>query len=210
MSYRLLISALAIGLLAPAAARADKLREPSSEHEFEREPALNGVSYRCQAAGIRKKAFIKVYALAFCLEKDKADATLATAKAAAGGKVEEGSQAFFDSLRDAKVAKAIDMYFVRNVGKDKIAEAYQETLSKALGSDDAEGQAKFLALVDRDVKEGEHIVLTTQPDGTIHLSIGGQDKTLSDPKVAAHIWNAWLGKDGVSPTFKEALAQSVK
>jgi hypothetical protein len=209
MSKRLLLSALAACLLAPAA-YAEKLHEPSSEHDFESDPSFYGTTFHCQAAGMRKKAFIKVYALTICLEKDKADGAMTAAKQAAGGKVSEDSQAFFDSLRDAKVAKAVDMYFVRNVGKDKIAEAWEETLTKALGSDDKDGQTKFLALVDKDVKEGEHIILTTAPDGAIHLSIGGSEKTFNDPKIAQHIWNAWLGKDGVSPSFKEALAKSVK
>jgi hypothetical protein len=203
-----LAATVALALASPA--YAESIHEPSSDHEFEREPTYAGTAYRCQAAGIRKKAFIKVYAIAFCLEKAKGAEALAAAKAAVGGEVSADSGKFFASLRDAKVGKAADMYFVRNVDKGKIAEAYEETLKKAMGADDADGQAKFLALVNRDVKEGEHIVLTTSPDGTIHLSIGGQDQTLNDPKIAQHIWNAWLGGDGVSPSLKEALAASVK
>jgi hypothetical protein len=197
-------------LLAGAPARAEKVREPSSEHEFERDPSFHGQGYHCLATGIRKKAIIKVYAIAFCVEKDKAGEALNAAKAAAGGAPDEDSQPFFNSLRDAKVAKAADMYFVRNVDKGKIAEAYEETLKKAMGADDAEGQAKFLAMVDRDVKEGEHIVLTTTPAGEIHMTIGDSDHSITDAKVAQHIWNAWLGPDGVSGSLKKALAEGAK
>jgi len=210
MPPKLLGAALAACLIAPSVARAEKLVEPSSDHEFESAPTYQGMAFQCPAAGIRKKAIIKVYAIAFCLEKGKAAETLAAAKGAAGGAVDEDNQKFFDALRDAKVGKAADMYFVRNVGKEKIAEAYEETLKKALGEDDKEGQAKFLAMVARDVKEGEHIVLTTSPEGTIHMTIGGEDKSMSDPKVAQHIWNAWLGPEGVSHSLKAALAKSAK
>jgi hypothetical protein len=184
-----------------------KLVEPDSGESFEAESTYNGTSFICLATGLRKKFVVKVYAAAFCLEKSKAADTLAAARAKAGGAPSAETLAYFDAIRDAPVAKTMDMAFVRDVDRGKIAEAFEETLRKALGDQDKDGQARFVALVDRDVKKGEHIVLTTQPDGSIHLSIGGQDHTLTDPKVARYIWNAWLGPDSVVPALKEMLVK---
>lgn len=187
----------ALALAFPAAAHA-QLKEASSGTEFSAAAKLNGQEFDCVATGLRSKFFIKVYAVAFCLEKGKGAETL---KAASGQK----GQAFFDSLRDAKVAKAVDMAFLRDVEKEKIIDAFKETLGKAMGTDDEEGRAKFLALVDRDVKKGEHIVLTAKSDGTLDLTIGGKGGTVTDPKVARWIWNAWIGPDSVAPSLKDDL-----
>ena len=203
------VGALGAGLalaLSAAPALAEKITEPSTGTTFETEATYNGGKYTCLAAGVRKKLFIKVYAVAFCVEAGKGDEALAGAKKAGSA----DSQAFFDALRDFKGAHAVDMAFAREVEKGKIAEAFKETLGKALGEDDKDGQEKFLALVNRDVKAGEHIVLTSTPDGVLHLSIAGNDQTVTDAKVARYIWNAWLGSESVAPALKEALTARAK
>ena len=205
MHYRR-CTALALGLLVTTAASADKLTEPSSGVSFDAAPTYNGIAFSCLGVGLRKKFVVKVYAVTFCVEQAKAHDAVAAALAAAGGKASEDSQPFFTSLKDSPTAKAADMVFVRDVDKGKIAEAFEETLKNALGDDDKDGQAQFLALVNRDIAKGDHILLTTQPDGTIHLAIAGHDGKVTDAKVARHIWNAWLGPNGVAPSLKESIA----
>src|SRR5438105_4930428 len=139
-----LCAALALAVL-PGVARAEKLVEEHTEIGFDAAQTLDGISLKCVGTGLRKKFVVKVYAVAFCLEADKADAVLAAAKAKAGGKVDGDSTAFFTALREASAAKAVDMRFVHDAPKEKMVEAFGETLDKALGKDDAEGRAKFLA-----------------------------------------------------------------
>jgi hypothetical protein len=202
---------LLVAMLAPVAALAEgKLVEPDTEIAFDQTPTMDGVAYKCLGAGLRKKVVFKVYAVAFCVEASKADAVVSAAAKAASGKVDADSTAFFTALGHADAAKAVDMRFVRDVDKAKIVEAYSETLQKALGADDAEGKAKFLALVDRDVKSGQRMTLSANTEGLITMTINGHAGTVTDPKIAKAIWVSWLGPDSVAPSLKEDIAKHVQ
>lgn len=205
----LLLSLTALAVLAPGAARADKLVESGTKIGFESPVTYDGVSFKCLGTGLRKKFVVKVYAVAFCLEASKADAVLADAKAKAGAPAEK-NQAFFNVLRDSDAAKAVDLRFVHNVGKEKIVEAFEETLQKAMGDKDKDGRAKFLALVDRDVRDGQTLTLTATADGKLTLTIAGHAGSVTDPAIAKAIWNAWIGPDSVTEDLKEDLARRAR
>ncbi|MBS2030905.1 MAG: chalcone isomerase family protein [Deltaproteobacteria bacterium] len=204
----LLSTALLLALFVPIA-HAEKLVEEATEQSFDSPQTIDGIEFKCLGTGVRKKFVVKVYAVAFCLGADKADATVAAALAKAGGKVDGDSKAFFQALRESDAAKAVDMRFVHDVGKEKIVEAFGETLEKALGNDDADGRAKFLALVDRDIKKGDRMTLTAAPDGKLTLTIAGHAGSVTDPKIAKHIWVSWIGPDAVTPGLRDDIAARV-
>jgi len=202
----LLSTALLLTLLAPVTAHADKLVEDGTGIAFDSPQTIDGISFKCLGTGLRKKFVVKVYAVAFCLGADKADATVAAAAAKAGGKLDGDNKAFFTALRESDAAKAVDMRFVHDAGKDKIVDAFKDTLDEALGNDDADGRAKFLALVDRDIKKGDRMTLTATPDGKLTLTMAGHAASMVDPKIAKHIWVSWIGPDAVTPGLRDDIA----
>lgn len=206
--FRLL---LLCALLAPASAfAADSLREESTGIAFEGSPTVDGVAFKCLGTGLRKKFVVKVYAVAFCLEASKAQATVAAA-AAKAGRVDEDNQVFFNGLAEAPVAKLVDMRFVHDVDKAKIVEAFNETLDKSLGrGKDPEARAKFLALVDRDIKKNDRVTLSATAEGKLTLTIAGHAGSVTDAPIARAIWGAWIGHDSVTPELKKSLARAAK
>ena len=207
----LLCALAACVLLVPASAfAADSLREESTGIAFEGAPTVDGVAFRCLGTGLRKKFVVKVYAVAFCLEASKAQETMASAAAKAGN-VDEDNQVFFNALAESSVAKLVDMRFVHDVDKEKIVEAFTETLDKSLGrGKDPDARAKFLALVDRDIKKGDRVTLSASAEGKLTLTIAGNAGSVVDPPIAHAIWGAWIGHDSVTPALKKSLAHAAK
>lgn len=200
---KLAIAALAAAALA-APAHADTLTEEASGHVFTAPAGPDGRPLMCLGTGLRKKFFIKVYAAVFCV--DRAAGTAAVKKYAAahpGADLAEDS-GFFLALRDLAAPKTIRMYFLREVDKGKIKEAYSETLHNA-GLPQAKIDA-FTALVDRDIREHAEIVLATTPGG-LTLTLDGVEKKFDDAEVAHLIWDAWLGPKGVSDSLKESIGR---
>jgi hypothetical protein len=194
-----------------AASPATEIVEPATGVHFAAEPNYAGVAFRCVASGVRLKWFIQVYGIAFCLERTHAEAALSAAAAQAGAREAPAlrkSVTFFEALRDANLAKAAHLIFVRDVPREMAADALAQAVIGSLGDQGAERVAKLRAMVTRDVKKGEELVLTTLPDGSVHVTIGSEDHSLVDPLVARLIWGVWLSPEGVSPSLAEALAQS--
>jgi len=68
----------------------------------------------------------------------------------------------------------------------------------------------FVAAFDRDVKEGQEIVLRTTGDGKISVSVAGSKKEVGqNPRLAKAIWNIWLGAKPISGDMKKSLVERV-
>ncbi len=215
----LLTSLLAASLVltaAPALA-GETIVEPSSEKVFEKTPTIDGKSYICLGAGIRKKVVFKVYAMSFCLEAEAGKAELAKyfdgpgkkhgakrGQALAEALAEDPD--FFKALIDMPVDKAADMIFVRNVGAASMKETFTESLTKSLGAAEKARVDNFVNLLGQDLKDGDKLVLRTKPSGELTVGLG-EPKKLTDPKLARAVWDCYFGVANPSPALREAVAK---
>jgi chalcone isomerase-like protein len=150
--------------------------------------SVNNQNLVLNGAGIRKKLFIKVYTGALYL----------TAK-----------QANPAAILAADTPRRQVMHFVFDVGKDKIAEAWEEGLEDNTPNASAEVKAAFKSLSAwmEDVKDGQEIVLTYVPGTGTTVEVAGKNKgTLAGKAVADAILNTWIGpKPGPGDDFKKAV-----
>ena len=214
----LALSLLSLTLCLPA--RADQLTEPSSEVKFERAPTVAGKPFLCLGTGIRKKAIFKVYAIAFCVEDVAGRAAIqqwfeGAGRSFAGVQGEKLAEKladdpdFFRAMMALPVEKYAQLVFVRDVSKEKMRDAFDDSLTKALGKTEKARIDKFVGLLDRDLKDGDKLELITRPDGAIEVGFTGDLKGLTDPILAAALWTPYLGPDSVAPKLKESVAKGV-
>jgi hypothetical protein len=195
MRASLLIALLFVALALPLAASADVIVESHSETEFPAELSWDGeqeekVALRATGTGLRKKAWIKVYAACFYV----------------GADVELGEDPY-PTLIEGDFAKAISMHFLRGVGAKKIAGAFQDGIRKTLpeGHDDA--VATFTGLFGEDLDKGDLLALHYLPGkGLTAYQNGKALGGIQDPEVIAAIWATWFGEEPISGDLKEGLA----
>src|SRR5262249_17263500 len=106
------------------------------------------------------------------------------------------------------------LHFVRDVDAGKIRGAFEEGLEEEL-SDKAPADLKaaaqaFLALFDKDLKEGQEIVLRPSADGKIELDIAGTKKSgPQSGRLARSVWGIWLGAKPISADLRRGLVERI-
>jgi hypothetical protein len=149
---------------------------------------VNGQNLVLNGAGVRKKFFIKVYVGALYLPAKQSDAAAVMA---------------------ADAPRRMVMHFVFNVGKGKMAEAWEEGLEDNTRNASAEVKANFKTLASwmEDLKDGQQIVLTYVPGTGTTVDVNGHNKgTLAGKATADAILATWIGpKPGPGDDFKKAV-----
>jgi hypothetical protein len=139
-------------------------------------------------AGLRKKLFIKVYV---------------------GGLYLSGKQTSAAAILAADAPRRQVMHFLFDVGKGKMAEAWEEGLEDNTPNASPEVKTAFKTLSTwmEDMKEGQKIVLTYLPGTGTTVEVNGKNKgTLGGKAVADAILNTWVGpKPGPGDDFKKAV-----
>jgi len=101
------------------------------------------------------------------------------------------------------------MHFVFNVGKGKIAEAWEEGLEANTpnASADVKNAFKTLSSWMEEMKDGQSIVLTYVPGTGTTVNVNGKVKgTLPGKATADAILATWIGpKPGPGSDFKKAV-----
>jgi hypothetical protein len=150
--------------------------------------SVNGQNLVLNGAGIRKKFFIKVYVGALYLTAKQSDAA---------------------AILAADAPRRMVMHFVYSVGKDKIAEGWEEGLrdNTPNASPDVKANFKTLASWMEDIKDGQEVVLTYVPGTGTMVAVNGHAKgTLSGKATADAILATWIGpKPGPGGDFKKAV-----
>jgi hypothetical protein len=207
---------LVLSLLA-AAAHAETVEEPSSGHAFDAVRTVEGRPYALVGVGIRKKFVVKVYAMALYIDEAEGRHAFPALVSRAGGhdhaKLTSGdhAQSFVMWGTFGKVAV---LHFVRNVDAGKIRGAFEEGLEEELSDKappDVKQQAQaFLALFDKDLKDGQEIVLHTTPDGKTEVDIAGVKKSgPTSPRLARAVWGIWLGQKPISADLRRGLVERI-
>lgn len=194
---------LACALALPAAAEAPGtdaagLTEPSTGEVFplvtghpdgEGELALTG-------AGVRKKLWIKVYALGFYVAPT------------AGPALREASDVH-EALLDLPADRMVVMRFVRNVDGESMHDALAEAMDRGAPKDDPARQA-FLDLWHDEIEDGEEVSLLFGAAGRLAVYRDGalRGEVNSGP-VARAVLASWLGDDPVSDAIKDGVVQRI-
>jgi hypothetical protein len=209
--------ALALPLGAPKVAVAEKVAEPSSGVQFDAQKSWDGKAFTLVGTGIRKKFIVKVYAMGLYVENVDGKRAFSSLATKAGGsdqaKLTEGDRAQ-SFLIWGSFGKVGVMHFVRDVGAGKIHDAFAEDLSDELSDkaapDVRDATQAFLKLFDKDLKNGDDIVLRTSPDGKIDVSIGGQEKgSVQNIKLMRALWSTWLGGHPISKDLRASLVNRI-
>lgn len=198
-----LISLFAVATLFTLAtpALAEDVTEPGTGHAFPAQRSYGGKSYTLVGVGLRKKFFIKVYAMGLYGEQEGGKSAFAASS--------DHGQGFFIRGDFDKLGV---LHFAREVDSGKIREAYRESMAEELGAGGERQKAveAFLALFDRDVKKGEDLIIQTTSEGQVTVEIGGQKKEGPKSKqLASAIWNIWLGAKPPSPEMRTTLIERI-
>ena len=209
--------ALTLALLSSSVAGADTFKEPSTNHEFETTRMVDGRPFALLGAGVRKKFLVKVYAMALYADAAEARRAFPALAARAGGSdhaklvASDHAQSFFLWGTFGKVGV---MHFVRSVEGEKIREAFKEGFE-----DDLEGKSgpvqkaaaeQFVALFDKDIKDGQEIVLHSFPDGRLEVELAGEKRVgPQNPKLTRAVWEIWLGAKPISIDLRRELVDRI-
>ena len=210
-----LSAALVFGL--SGAALAEKVTEPATGVAFDSEKSVGGKSYTLVGAGVRKKFFVKVYAMGLYVDTTDGKRAFSSLATKAGGSdqahVTAGGKA--DSFVIwGQFDKLGILHFVRDVGAEKVREAFTEGLGEELSekapADVREAAQAFLKLIDRDLKSGDELVLHSDNAGRLEVSIGGENKGgVQNAKLARAMWNVYLGSKPPTKELKTELTNRI-
>jgi tetratricopeptide (TPR) repeat protein len=191
--------------------------EPVTGHAFPTYMMADGKEFVLVGVGTRKVLGFKVYAMALYIEDEAARRGFPKLAGEAGG---ADSQTLLRSglvpsfIIQGDFAKHAILWFARSVTAAKQRESYRDALGDDVGGKAApEVRAageQFLALFDRDVKEGEEMAIHTNPDGKIGIDLGGKMKWgPTNLRIAHDIWDIWLGQKPINEDLKQALISRV-
>ena len=149
--------------------------------------SVDGKTLKLNGAGIRKKAFFKVYVAALYVETPSKDAA---------------------SLVSSTQVKSMRLKMLRDVEGPKISGAIVEGFennSKA-AMPQLKGRLDQLAKLIPDVKQGDEIDLTWIPDKGTQVTVRGTNTgTIEGRDFADALFSVWLGPNPVQADLKQAL-----
>ena len=150
--------------------------------------SVGGQNLVLNGAALRKKFVVKVYVGALYLPSKQSNAA---------------------AILAADAPRRQVMYFIYDVDKEKMAEAWEEGLKDNTPNASAEVKTaiKTLSSWMEDMKEGQKIVLTYTPGTGTTVEVNGKNKgTLGGKAVADAILNTWVGpKPGPGADFKKGV-----
>lgn len=147
-----------------------------------------GHSLMLNGAALRKKAVFKVYVAGLYLPAKSEDA---------------------DAILAADAPRELRMQFVRDVGKEKMCEAWDESLENNTPDADAQLKGEFKELCGwmQDLKKGDVMTFSYVPGTGTTVAVAGQGKgTIAGKPFADALFKSWIGpKPGPGDGFKKDL-----
>lgn len=189
---------LVVAILAGAgeAKAAEKIVEPSTGVGF---PMEAGRGLKLLGVGVRKKLILDVYASAIYVTPDEMKKQLKDFK----------PKSVYHALIYGAFPKRMVLHFVREVGGDKIKNAFKASLSKNLSKEDLEHEEKvledFYKVCERGVKKGQKFIVDTS-GRRVRITLGGKlvFKTKSK-RLARGMWMSWFGRHPISEEMRKTL-----
>ncbi len=209
----LLRGALAVAFLAlfPLAPAASELVDSSTGTRFATTAKAGGTEFECLGAGVRKMFAFKVYAVAYCVDEERADAVDELGKelhsSLSGEELAralEDDPSFYQHLQRLPGDKLVILHMVRDVDRQKLADAFRKSLRDVLPREKVE---KLVAAIPADVRSGENALLFSSGESLV-IDIGGRQSAIQDAQIARELWSVWLGPESVSPSLKRSIAEN--
>ena len=143
-------------------------------------------------AGLRKKVFVKVYAMALYLPEKRGDA---------------------ESVLATKGAKRISINLLRDLSGQQFVEALQEGMAnnhseaEMVGLKDRLKQFSDTMLAVGEARTGTNVVIDWIPEGGTRLTVNGQakGKDIAGEDFYKALLKIWLGNKPVQDDLKQAL-----
>jgi Chalcone isomerase-like len=149
---------------------------------------VDGKSLVLNGAALRKKAIFKVYVAGLYVTTKSSSA---------------------EEILASDAPRRMVMAFVRNVGKNKICDAWDEGLKDNTPAASDELKKQFTELCDlmADIKDGQAFVFTYLPDRGTVVEVAGTEKgTVGGKDFADALLKCWIGpKPGPGEGFKKNL-----
>ncbi len=183
MRKTLLVALLALAAAPVQAREAHGVRMPDTVTVEGRQLKLNGMGLR------RKKilfAPISVYVAGFYVETPSKDAV---------------------ELISSEQAKRVTMFMLRDLGKDKIADALREGFEKNAKAQLPVLKERLEHLIELipDAKKGSTIVITYVPGTGTVLARPGDRQVIPGKDFADALFSVWLGREPVDSDLKAGL-----
>jgi hypothetical protein len=216
--HTMVAALLAAGSLCGAAVAEEGPAESASGVHFDSTRSVDGRSMFLLGTGLRTEAERRLYAMALYVDESEARRNFPALITRAGGKdharlhAKDHAQTFVAWGQFTKVAV---LKFARGVSAAEVRAGFKASLDDVLLADKAPEElrragAAFIGLFDRDLADGEEVVLTTRGEGKIEIEIGGEHKSVpQSPKLARAIWNIWLGAHPVSKEMRASLVERI-
>ena len=160
--------------------------------KFDDQTSLGNASLIANGAGVRKKAFFKVYAMALYLPEKQADA---------------------EAVLSAKGARRIAITLLRDLTAKQFADALHE------GVAENHSESEMAALKERldqfseamlgigEAKSGSQVLIDFQPEGTTRLTVNNEVRgsDLAGEDFFNALLKIWIGNKPVQDDLKQAL-----
>lgn len=190
LSFLIFLSLLFLGLCFSSGSSQETVEEKSTGKIFPKNISFSydSVDYELQATGtaVRKKFVFKVYGMIHYMQN------------APRGNKED----IFNTILKDNFAKQITLDFARDVGSDKIKDAFRSSFSKNTTEKEVQEIQplldKFLEYFNSDVKKDEQYILRWLPDGTVVAIVQGIEyPVITNITFAKTLWAIWFGEDSI-------------
>jgi hypothetical protein len=179
--------------------------------KFEEVTHVEGQSFKCLGAGVRKLMIANVYAVAFFVEAARADALVkgyveahyAELRGESLFEVLRKDPKFFGTLAGTKHNRLVVLKMQRNLSKKQLASNIRRSLSPLLSDDKLD---KLTAAITTGAKKSQ--VVKIYAVGTkLTVDVAGAARVIDDEEVTRKLFFVWLGPKSVSPTLREDIAR---
>jgi hypothetical protein len=215
-SVTVLACVLAVGLFAMAlGVHADRgqIVDEATGTKFDELTRIDSTSYACLGAGVRKLAFVNVYALAFYVNAAHADEAVksylqAHHRGLRGQPLFEALRKdvkFFDMLATTEHSRLVVLKMQRDLSRRQLASNIRRSLSPLLPEDKLD---RLDAAITKGAVKGQ-VVKIYAVGSKLTVDVAGEVRTVEDEEVVRHLYSVWLGPESVSPTLREDIARRV-
>lgn len=209
----MLASLLLIAATAATALQASEFTEPNTQVKFPTEIQAAGGAQVLGGAGVRTRTMLKVKVYAFGLYVDQAGAR--TALAAWRGKSAAdlaSDQSLYDELLKGAFPMTLRLVMTRDVGADKMSEAFNEALGPRVAQAEqkgmtggAEALTRFRGFFSDKLTNGTELVFA-RSGSTLTVTIGGkQAGEIDNAALAWALYDVYLGTKAIAPDGKKAV-----
>jgi hypothetical protein len=197
----------------PLGAHADggQVIDKTTGTKFDEITEVQGQSYKCLGAGVRKLMVANVYAVAFCVEAAHADALVKSYVEShhpelRGDPLFEAlrkDSKFFGALAGTKHNRLVVLKLQRNLSKKQLASNIRRSLSALLPDEKLD---KLTAAITAGAQKGQ-VAKIYAVGSKLTFNVAGAVRVLDDEEVTRKLFFVWLGSKGVSPTLRENIAR---